>query len=326
MTVGVWAELMSDARIRDSLPKLAAAGARLQLALDVSRIGDADLAELTRAATKLGVETWLWPLLPKELGYWIGESNVEHAERALEDILSWCSRPNGPAIRGVSIDLEPDYAYSEELRALGARPDRLLACLASHVRPQAHSAARDVLARAVDRTKAAGLRVHAVTYPLILDGEDDATLEDALDIVVRGIDWDEVSFMVYQTAFRQLAGVWFGPRLVYDYAKAAVSRYGERAGLDLGVVGDAGVGLDPGGRYPDPTSLHDDVRAGIAAGIPLSRMRVYGLDGILSQGGIARWLPHTNSDALHPEPSAAVTGLRHAVRGIATGLRVFSRA
>ncbi|MNC95485.1 hypothetical protein D3C83_126220 [compost metagenome] len=71
--------------------------------------------------------------------------------------------------------------------------------------------------------------------------------------------------------------------------------------------------------------LSDDVRAALAAGIPLSRLRVYGLDGILSQGGIARWLPHSNPEALEPEPSPAVTGLRNAVRGIATGLRVFSR-
>lgn len=322
MTVGVWAELMSDERIRDTFVDLAAAGARLQIALDVSRIGDVDLANLTRDATALGIETWLWPLLPKELGYWIGEANVEHAARALDDIRDWCAATGGPAIQGASIDLEPDFAYSEELRSLGGRPDRLLACLARHVEPAHHANARDVMARAVERTKRAGIRMHAVTYPLILD---DPTLEDALDIVVDGIDWDEVSFMVYQTAFRQLAGVWFGPRLVYEYGKAAVSRFGERAGLDLGVVGDAGLGLDPGGRYSDPTALSDDVRAAIAAGIPLSRLRVYGLDGILSQGGIARWLPHANPDALHPEPSTAVTGLRNAVRGIATGLRVFSR-
>jgi hypothetical protein len=323
MTLGVWAELMSDERIHDALPELGASGARLELALDVSRIGDTALAKLTRDAAEQGVETWLWPLLPKELGYWIGKSNVEHAARALDDIQSWRAQPDGPAVLGVSMDLEPDYAYSEELRSLGGRPDRLLACLARHVDPADHARARDVMARAVERTKHAGLGVHAVTYPLILD---DASLEDALDIVVAGIDWDEVSFMVYQTAFRQLAGVWFGPRLVYEYGKAAVSRFGARAGLDLGVVGDAGIGLDPGGRYRDPSALHDDVRAGIAAGIPLSRMRVYGLDGILSQGGIARWLPHVNPDALHPEPSAAITGLRNAVRGIATGLRVFSRS
>jgi hypothetical protein len=326
MTVGVWAELMSDERIHTALPELAAAGARLHVALDVSRIGDDELAALTREASRRGVGTWLWPLLPKELGYWIGEANAEHAARALDDIRDWCSAPAGPAIQGVSIDLEPDYAYSEELRSLGGRPDRLLACLARHVNPARHAAARDVMARAVERTKQAGLRVHAVTYPLILDGGDGTTLEDALDIVVADIDWDEVSFMVYQTAFRQLAGTWFGPRLVYEYAKEAVSRFGSRAGLDLGVVGDAGIGLDPGGRYHEPTALHEDVRAGIAAGIPLSRMRVYGLDGILSQGGIARWLPHSNPGPLRPEPSNAVTGLRHAVRGVATGLRVFFRA
>jgi hypothetical protein len=91
------------------------------------------------------------------------------------------------------------------------------------------------------------------------------------------------------------------------------------------VVGNAGVGLDPGDRYPEPAALRDDVRAGLAAGIPLSRMRVYGLDGIIREGGIERWLSFEDPSPAEPPATALVTGMRHGVSGIATALRVTRR-
>jgi hypothetical protein len=326
VTPGVWAEFLTDTDVSVALAELADSGTRLHLALEVERIGDSAFASLTRRASDAGVPVFVWPLLPKELGYWIGEVNVDHAARALDRIVAWRADDGGPSIQGVSVDLEPAWEYSEELRALGGRPDRLLACLARHVHPSRHAAAREILTRAVDRTKRVGLRMHAVTYPLLLDAPaGDPTLEDALDIVVQDIAWDEISFMVYQTAFQQLAGAWFGPRLVFEYGRAAVERFGERAGLDLGVVGEAGVGLDPGGRYSDPEALAADVRAGLAAGIPLSRMRVYGLDGIVAEGGPQRWLTITDPSPREPSATPLVTGLRHGVSGIATALRVTRR-
>ncbi len=312
MSIGVWAEFADDASIRAALPELGRHALTLHLALPARRIGDSDLAALTREASDLGVAMRAWLLLDREQGYWIGETNAEEARRAVEALIAWRAKPNGVALSGVSFDLEPAFEYAETLRrAPPFRIDRWVQLLRGHVNPDRFVRARDVLAGAVEALRRAGLHAHAVTLPLVLDQPEGSTiLEDALDTPVSGIDWDEVSFMVYQTAFAQLIGEWLGPALVESYANDAVARFGTRAGLDLGVVGSAGIGIDPGQRYPEPAALRRDVAAAFAAGI--ANLRVYSLDGVLEQGGVERWLDL----ATRPPPPEA-----HAARstGCATG-------
>jgi hypothetical protein len=325
---GLWAESMSDADVRAALPALSAAGSGLGLMLPSGRLDDASFARLTREASDAGVPIRAWPLLPVELGYWISESNARHAAELLESVAKWTERPGGPALQGVSVDLEPDFEYSERLRhASRGRPDRLLGMLASHVRPDRLRAARDVLARGVRRVRSAGLWAHAVTFPVVLDQpEGTSLLEDAFDIPVSGIDWDEVSVMVYQTPIAQWVGTWLGPELVRSYATSAVARFGERAGLDLGIVGDAGVGVDPGLRYPSPDALWLDIRAALEAGIPSGRLRIYGLAGVNQHGGVGRWLSprHVESTASRSD-ARAVEGFRNAIRAVEVALRVTRR-
>ena len=54
--------------------------------------------------------------MPRERGYWIGETNVGLAREALQSLVRWRAQRDGVVACGVSIDLEPDYAYSERLR------------------------------------------------------------------------------------------------------------------------------------------------------------------------------------------------------------------
>ncbi len=320
---GVWAELLADGEIERALPSLAAVSARVGLALSAERIGDANVAALTRRAANSGVGMRAWLLLPRAHGYWVGESNAGEFVAALERLWRWIDERGGPAFDGVSVDLEPAFDYAETLRTTQkSRPDRWLSLLAEHVNPASFERARDCLARGVDQARRRRLHLHAVTYPLVLDQTDgDVTIEDAFDIPVSGIDWDEVSVMVYQTAYAQQLGLWLGADLVHSYARSAVERYGDRAGVDVGVVGDAGLGLEPGDRYPTPDALWADIDAAVAAGIPLARLRVYGLAGMLGAGGVERWLGGRSPRARMPQPSAEVRGVRNAARAIAAALR-----
>jgi hypothetical protein len=322
MGPGVWAELMSDEQVADALPELASRGLRLGLHLPAGRVGDAGFAALTRRAADAGIPLRLWPLLPEAEGYWIGESNAEQAAELLAAIVRWRAAPDGVVADGVSIDLEPAYDYAEALRAAQKlNPARWLGLLRSHIDPAAFEHARGELGRAVDATRRAGLAVHAVTYPMVLDQRRGSTLvEDAFDIPVSGIDWDEVSFMVYQTGFAQQTGHWFGPALVHSYAREAVARFGERAGIDLGVIGNHGIGLDPGNRYPDPSALEADLAASLSAGIPLARTRLYGLAGLLGEGGLERWLADGQPEPSAPDSDRAVDGLRNTVRALSLAL------
>jgi hypothetical protein len=199
--------------------------------------------------------------------------------------------------------------------------------LASHVCPPKLRAAREALSLGVSWLREAGLEAHAVTFPLVLDQPDGSTLlEDALDIPVSGIDWDEVSFMIYQTPIAQLVGTWLGPELVRSYASSAVERFGARAGLDLGIVGDAGVGVDPGLRYRSPEALWQDIDAARSAGIGLGSLRVYGLVGVNQRGGVGRWLaPRDVGFDSSTRDVRAVLGFRNAIRAVELALRVIRR-
>lgn len=325
MTFSLWSELMDDNAVEAALGSLAKAGLGIGLSLPSARLGDKSFARLTRSADRAGVPVRVWPLLPEAHGYWIGETNVAEADELMRALVSWRERRGGPVFAGISFDLEPDLAYSERLRRLArARPDKVLGLLLEHVRPTAFAKARSSLARTVARLRRSGLHVHAVTYPLILDQpEHDTTLEDALAIPVSGIDWDELSFMVYQTPFAQLLGTWLGPALVHSYAETAVARFGDRAGIDVGIVGPHGIGIDPGNRYADRSALCDDLGAALAAGIPAARTRIYGLAGVLDSGGLEHWLGAAPVSQV-PESSRAVAGFRNLVRGLAVGLRVAS--
>ncbi len=316
---GVWVEFLSDEEVTAALPAIAPQLSRLHLSLSVKRIGEPSFAKLTRAAGELGLSVYVWLLFSIEDGYWLGEHNAAKLQPIIADLMRWRDAPGGPVFDGVSFDLEPGHDYAVKLRKCKAI--QLPRLLAQHVDPVAFEEARKHFGAAIAQLQRKGVSAHATAFPLILDdAEDGAILEDALDTPVSNLDWDEVSFMVYQTAFAQLAGLWFGPSLVASYAQSAVQRFGERAGMDLGVIGTPALGLDAGDRYPDVSALAADFAAARSAGIPYERMRVYGLSGLLKEGGTECWLRQLPTAKL-PETARETTGLRAVVGALARTLR-----
>jgi hypothetical protein len=312
--VGVWAEDTSLAQLTRALPALASARARLGLSVPEASLGDPKWAAFTRAAADRGVVVRAWPLLAKEHGYWLGTHHAEAARSAVAALLRWRSAVGGPVFDGVSFDLEPDYARVAAARQVlfndPAEPRRgrrswtaARRALTRTGRGIRWSFQNDVLARAVDDVAQAGLVAHAVTLPIVLDqAPGSEAFERFLELASLKLGWSEISVMVYQTVFAEISRQWLGPALVFEYARAARERWGERAGLDLGVVGGPGVALGPEFRYPDPRALARDWAAARAAGIPDRRLRVYGLQGLLEQGGVERWIAPEVLRAAHPEP------------------------
>ena len=175
MTLSLWAELMADDDVERALPELAQGGLGIGLHLPAERVGDARFAALTRRAADRGVAVRAWPLLSREHGYWIGETNAAEAALLLESIVRWAARPGGPALAGVSLDLEPDFQYAEALRRAGAaRVDRLLGLLVAHV-DRAPSPPPRPRWPAPSRRCAARVVLHAVTFPLVLDQREGDT-------------------------------------------------------------------------------------------------------------------------------------------------------
>lgn len=288
--LAVWSEFLSDDEVRAQLPLVAAAGADLYLAVPSTRIGDPALARLVRDAVAAGVGVRAWLLLPEADGYWPNEHNVAQVRAASLALADWRDAEALPLdwiVFDMEMSLERTRAVQEVVAAEGgiAAVDLIQAGRD----PDAFVIARAAYAALLDELHARGLRVMAVTYPMILDDPDDGDddIQDGLDVPVLGLAWDEASFMVYQSLFYELSGSWHGADVVESYAHSAITLFGERAALALGIVGSAAI-TPVAMPYPDVATLRADQAAARAAGI--GRVSIYSLDGIAQQANPAAWL------------------------------------
>ncbi len=315
--VAVYSEFLAYDAVEATLPALASRGAALSVAVPSTAIGDAGLAALLRAAEAASVEVRLWFLLPTEDGYWPNEDNLDTFGAEVTRLLDWLEA-DGLVAAAIVYDLEPALAYSEELRAgfAAASLDGLRALMSAHLDPVRYAASRDALSAQVMAIQARGYRVQAVTYPQVVDdlGDGDADLQDALDIPVDGVPFDEVAFMTYQTAFAEAQGAWVGPGLIRSYGADAVARFGDRATLALGIVGTASIVELDGPPYASPAQLAEDVAAALGAGVP--RVEVYSLDGMVELGDVPGWLAGTEAVPSTPAIEAQARVVRGAARGL----------
>ncbi len=323
---GLWAEFVDPGVVAAALPTLARHGVSVNLAWPVDA---ADLARrwaLVEAAERAGVAVHPWLLLQRDAGYWAGADNaVAFAVEAIALTSAWVRRGHAPTT--LVIDLEPAHdrvmALEQSLRrrppALRAAWDALRAA-PSAARVRAAEATYTAL---VHRLHAEGWRVHLTTLPFVVDGGGRAgsALRDVLGLPVDGPDWDLVTLQAYRTLFadaacavlgRRVGGRVYGPHLVHTYAVDARATFGDRAGLDLGLVGD---GVYPAQIYTGPADLAADLGAARAAGLSPAHLCVYNLDGVLGRGAAEDWLAVTPTDGA-PRPDRA-TGLTRRAIGAA---------
>jgi hypothetical protein len=277
----------------DRLPWVAVHGLDLYQVMQPSDFRSPALTSLLQACASRGVAARAWVVLPEEQGYWPGETNVGAFGQAVDDLLAWIADASLP-VEWITFDLEPDWAYTHQMSAIMTdasnphRIDDLVALVRTHVDAAGFAAAKARFQAIVDRVHAAGLRAHAVTYPMVLDGivAGSTRLEDGFALPVSGISWDAVSFMVYRSTWQTFTASTASADLVYSYAVDARSAFGDAAAIDLGVVG-----IDPvtGAQgYTDPAVLAADVAAARAAGI--ARVHLYSLEAALAQQDPAPWL------------------------------------
>jgi hypothetical protein len=312
----VYSEFVPPTQVQEALGALASRRAALQLAVPADRVGDAALLALLRAARDQHVPVRAWLLLSQEAGYWPNEGNLTRYREAVLALLDWTAR-EGVSPEALVFDVEPAYSYTLTLRRTWSQGlAAVLAILRAHRDPAAFRASIAAMTELVEAVRARGVRPVCVTYPQVvddaLDGDDD--LQDALDLPVRGVPWDEVSFMVYQTGFAEGVRAWIGPGLVSAYTRDARRAFGDRATIALGQIGDAGIFPPAGPVYTDPAVLAQDIAAASEAGA--RRVELYSLDGMLTQGGAARWLAATNPPPEPAEGSALVTLVRSLARAL----------
>jgi len=316
----LWSEFLTGPQVLAQVPLMMAH--RISLYQNIKSVQvdarDPEMADLFSRASCQGLEVRAWLTLPEDQGYWPNETNVDlFAEKALE-LAAWI-RSSGWPIEWIIVDMEPSLQLLNRLLELAEQGDflEIVELLLGNRDPEAYAAAVAKFTDMVLRLQALGFRVMVVTFPVVLDDDraGQTPIQDMLNTPVSGVPWDEVSFMAYTTTFTSLTGLEFGADLVYSYGRDAVEFYGDRAALDLGTIGYAGMVSEQG--ITDLDTMLAQVGAAKAAG--LSSIHSYSLDGILSlkerdpEVSVPAWMDMFRAGPRKPPEEENVTLLRGAL-------------
>ncbi len=289
--LGLYAgELSPLPTVTAALGRMKQRGYSIMVAVPAAGFPSAELQRLLQQAAQQGVEVRLWPLLAEADGYWPNETNIATFAAQVRKILAWL-KDNSLAAGAIIYDMEPAIAYSRALeKGFEQGLSSTIELMKKHLDSAAHAKARAALKQSIREVQAAGLKAQCVTFPQVLDdlADGDGDLQDALDIPVHGLPWDEVSFMVYQTTYASSVGSWIGPDLVRRYAAEARKHFGQRATVALGVVGKHGVMSAGAKLYPDPATLAADIAAALWEKV--GRVEIFSLDGVLAEAAPDAWL------------------------------------
>ena len=262
---------------------------------------DPQIANLLGQASCQGLEVRAWLTLPVEEGYWPNEKNVERFVQKAYALANWIQSEGWP-IEWIVVDMEPDYQMMDQLMSMLENGDILGAVgllVESHDQATYVQSVRQ-FTQMVEALHAMGFKVMVVTFPLVLDdlGDGDSTIQDALNTPVDGIPWDQISFMAYTTVFERIIPNDITPFLVKSYGRDALAAYGDRAAIDLGVIGEGGMMAGEG-----ITNIQEfRAQVGAARGTGLTNIHAYSLDGIISLEEEQQQDPQIWFEAFQVEP------------------------
>jgi len=205
-------------------------------------------------------------------------------------MIQWADDEDLP-IDWIGVDMETPVQMADELTRLLAefKLFDIYALLWDHRDPLGWQQSVANYQELVDYCHDHDFKVHAISFPFALDdyADDDFGLQDAFDIVMSEVEWDEVDFMVYRTMYRGATGLPFTSDMVYRYAQKEREIWGDKASVFIGLVlwdgwfeGDLG--------YAEPVELEQDIEAALAAGI--SRIHVFYLTGLLEKDDPEAWM------------------------------------
>jgi len=302
--LAIWCEFLPYAQVEVWLPVLAQY--RCALLLHVSRgdLGRPELAQLCRAARAQGVEVQAWFLLPYEEHLYVGEATVDQIRDLALAFVRW-AKAEQLGIDWVIFDCEPSPLLGGKLFA-AVRKGRVLR-LRDLLRGEKNPAQfRESIARLnalIDELHGQGVKVMGAGNRVFLDflEHGNTTIQDALDAPFTMIRWDRASFITYR--YRASQETYMG--MVQRYGRLAHRYFGDRAALDLGLLGDHrhipeqvrraelfGAGRHFMGYLDGMRSVFDLQEAiSMARGAGVDRINLYSLDGAVdSVAGLDYWL------------------------------------
>lgn len=278
---GLWSEFLSPEETAARIPALKERGIALFQNIPSEKIFDNAYGELLRNASCSGLEVRAWLTLPEKDGYWPNEKNAELFSSTAIELARWIRAGNWN-INWIVVDMEPDLEMLNKLLASLGSFDIATAVriLVENSDDESYKKAHGIYSAMVEKLHTMGFKVMVTTFPMLLDdlADGDSTIQNLLNIPVDGIAWDQISVMAYSTIFESILKTDVPEYLVYSYGADAVKYYGDRAAIELGMIGQVGMISYEG--ISDPEVLKKQVGAAKAAG--LKDIHAYSLDGIMS--------------------------------------------
>ena len=302
--LAIWCEFMPYRDVLPALPILARYDCDLLLHVGPDDVGSPDLAELCREARRQNVTVAAWFLLPYDEHLYVGEETVEQTRELSMRFTAWSQRDD-LGVKWLVFDCEPSPILGKRLFEI-VRRGRIRE-LARTLREErdADRFADSVrsLNALIDELHAGGMLVMGAGNRAFLDflRHDNTTVQDALNAPFSMIRWDRTSFITYRYKASQPQYV----AMVNRYAELAHRYFGDRAALDLGLLGDQrGIPehreraeLFGGGEafidYLDGMRSVRDLEeaTGVALGRGVRHINLYSLEGAIgSVAGLERWL------------------------------------
>ncbi|GEM_PF-2706895 len=266
-------------------------GHALRFPEDDGRFASERLAEhlaLAQALREAGATYCLWPLLPKSLGYWINERNVDATARMVETILEGCVKFGGKP-DWLVVDVETPWTQMEAAFFPGppwyARALSFAKLFLANRNPRRFAWASRRLGEIVRTLQGEGVRVSSAVFPFLIADliHDGHTLQDYLEMPVFSVPFDAYNAMFYNsylpTAVPLVVPPGSAQRVLYEYAGELARRVGERAWITLGSTWEGVIPGNEGKSFDRAGLFAPDVAAAKAAGI--ETLWLYCLEGVL---------------------------------------------
>ncbi len=287
-----WAELINPPEIVGALDLLREHDAGVAAAVYPVSLTRKNLNAF-RKLKEAGIELTFWPLMEEEKGYFPGERNMTEYSAMVRNLVEWAQR-NDAAPDMLAVDLEPPIQQMHDVTGATDRYSRVMGFLGAmrdNLDRERYLRAKADLEALNSWVRERGIRTISAVMPWVgleLEGEHEL-IQDMSETPVAGIAWDVISPMLYVTMLDGMAGAAMNSRdanwLVYDSCLKMREKYGERAGVSLGLTGSGVLEDEPTFRRPE--ELLVGVQAALAAGV--RDVSVYSLEGILDRRDPASW-------------------------------------